>query len=172
MEMDDARRRAIGSTLLALLVLALGFAPWGTAEIRLGTLGQDLLPGSIRLSTTTHLRLNAWNGTLELLGLDCPNWFVVLATAAAAALAWLSASGVWRAPTGVLLAPVLYALVHCAWFCGTVLLSERLRLGAGAGLTLLATAGILAVLRPTRPGRGPGAPARRRAAGGRQARQV
>jgi hypothetical protein len=84
--MSSGMKFAIGVTMVAVLIFAAAFMPWG--EVR-GTpqVGNDLpMGGDLLQGWRVTVTITGWNGYITLGGLKLPNWLVVLAAAGATAL--------------------------------------------------------------------------------------
>jgi hypothetical protein len=114
-------------------------------------------------------KVDAWHGALAVGGLKLPNYLVLLSAAAVAALAWLKALSVWKAPLALPLVIAALSLFHVGdWFVLLMGSSYPWHASPDVGLFLTAFGfiGILVILvrrsvsddpSSERPGRGLGA---------------
>jgi len=149
--MSPERRRAIGVTLLALLVLAFAFLPWGRVPVRPfgADLGLDQLPGF------PSITLDGWHGSITphaySFAVELPNWLVVLAALVVAALCWLRCQGVWRVPAPFMILLVAYGLAHSLGVPLGLAAAEGSSAAIGGFLTAATWVAIALVLARTRP---------------------
>jgi hypothetical protein len=61
------------------------------------------------------MSITAWNSNAALGSLKLPNWIVVLVAGGIALLSWLTARGVWKAPSALPIALTAYGLAHAGF---------------------------------------------------------
>jgi hypothetical protein len=160
--MSSNQQYAIGLTIAAVVIFVSAFMPWGTvrnAQLNLPNVrftgqippnefGPSMNPAMFNggfPGVTFDITMTGWNGMLTLGGLRIPNWLVVLAAAAVAALEWLAVNRVWTAPIALLFAIAGYAALH-AVALGAVLGFGGGSVDFGLMIAVLASIGMLVVL--------------------------
>lgn len=145
--MNRKLQAAIALTIVAVVVLIASFMPWGTLRLSvLSTLDEFSPFGGLNLfddfsplgDVGVEVKANAWESSLNVIGLQLPNWIVPVVVVVASALTWLLATGVFSTPSWVFVVLGLYAVLHTA-IMGFEILSHEGSLGIGIILTLLAS---------------------------------
>jgi hypothetical protein len=148
--MPPSKKVAIGVTVVALLIFAAAFMPWG--EVRVGPELESVFGKGFPAFANPFqgmqvtVTITGWNGQIAPVGLKLPNWLVVLAAAGVSVLCWLKASSVWNAPIAVPVGVAGYGLLHTGYTMVNLMTSGHGSAGVGAFLTVLAFVGILAIL--------------------------
>ncbi len=131
MEQSSHEKPSPGFIVAAVVILIASFLPW--AKIPASALvGQGFpvpfsFPG-LQLS----LSVNAWNGHINLLGLELPNWLVVFSAAGIAAMRWGKQSRTWDVADSWLMGLAIYNVIVSVW----VLLAAAAGGSVGIGLVL------------------------------------
>jgi len=93
-----------------------------------------------------NFSITAWNSNAALGGLKLPNWIVVLVAGGIALLMWLTARGVWKAPSALPIALTAYGLAHTGFQLVVLAVSKDASAGVGVFLTVLGFVGLLVVV--------------------------
>ena len=123
----------IGFVVAAVVVFVASFLTW--AKISGPSLGGQPFPfpfPGMQLS----ISVTAWNGNLHLMGIELPNWLVVVSAAGIAAMRWWKQTGAWDVADSWPLGLAIYALIHAGW----VLLAAASGGSVGIGLLLTTAA--------------------------------
>jgi len=150
--MTTTRKPATILTLLTFLILAAAFMPWGQrsgVEPHVLPLGENKLvsyDAGPFPSTKPSLTMTGWNGRLTLVGLELPNWLVVLAAATVAVLYWLKVLSLWPAPAFLVFAVAGYGVLQAVITFVVLVRSYGASPGVGLLLTLFCFICVLKIL--------------------------
>jgi len=140
MELSPARRCALNVTVAELLIVAGTFMSWGVVRNVPMTAHFPGVDEAIPFGNMT-LTLNGFQGTVGLLGVDLPNWMVLVASVGVMLVCWIASFS--STPSVPKLAYVFagYGATHLAVLL--VMLASRGSIGVGLVLTVAAFVAVL-----------------------------
>ncbi|MCX7419472.1 MAG: hypothetical protein NT013_08030 [Planctomycetia bacterium] len=108
------QKPSIGFLIAAVVILIGSFLPW--AKVPASALaGQGFLVPFSFPGLQLSISVNAWNGYINLMGLELPNWLVVLSAAGIAAMRWGKQSGAWDVADSWLMGLAIYNVIVSIW---------------------------------------------------------
>ena len=133
----------MGFVFSAIVILIASFLPWAKIPasrlVGEGFAAPFSFPG-LQLS----ISVNAWNGHINLMGLELPNWLVVFSAAGIAAMRWGKQSGAWDVADSWLMGLAIYNVIVSVWVFIAAISGGSI--GIGLVLTIGATIWMLVTL--------------------------
>lgn len=133
----------MGFVVSAIVILIASFLPW--AKIPASRLvGEGFAVPFSFPGLQLSISVNAWNGHINLMGLELPNWLVVFSAAGIAAMRWGKQSGAWDVADSWLMGLAIYNVIVSVWVFIAAISGGSI--GIGLVLTFGATIWMLVTL--------------------------